>query len=298
MTERPNMPNRELGPARWPWVVLGLILTSLLSAAGSAQIDEQSIPEAIAEGLNLYAEAQDTTERDARIAAFARAERLFFEAAEQSWSGKGNAALYANAGTAALQAERLGPAVLSFRRALLIDPGNRTARHNLAHARGLLPGWVPRPTEGDLLDTFFFWHRSLPAAQRVGAGAVCFLLAGLALGASLAWRSRLARGMSGLFGLAWLGLTASVVVQATDGHDRAAVLVADETVARASDSFNAPVRFAQALPGGTEVTVLEARQRWARVRLANDREAWVSGASLAMVSHPPTWENAPSVRAR
>ena len=60
-------------------------------------------------------------------------------------------------------------------------------------------------------------------------------------------------------------------------------MMAEETLARASDSSNAPARFTEPLPGGTEVEVIEIRDRWVRIRLANDREAWVSRGSLTMV---------------
>ena len=95
--------------------------------------------------------------------------------------GGANADLYANAGTAALQAERLGPAVLAFRRALALDPDHTTSQRNLAHARTLLPAWVPKVGSDSVFDTFFFWHRSLSTFERSAAAAVCFLLAALAI---------------------------------------------------------------------------------------------------------------------
>ena len=237
----------------------------------------------IEQAIEAYAAAQATTDRDARIAAFERAERLFDESARQ---GSANADVYANAGTAALQAERLGPAVLAFRRALAIDPDHARARRNLAHARILLPAWVPKRGSDSVLDTFFFWHRSLSTAERTGAAAVCFVLAALAIALAIGCRSRLARSLALLPAAAWVGLVASLAVEARGDAARHAVITADETLARASDSANAPARFADPLPGGTEVEMLDVRARWARIRLANDREAWVSRESVALVFGP------------
>lgn len=234
----------------------------------------------IDQGLEAYHEAQSLTDRDARIAAFTRAEQLFSQAAR---GGDANADLYANAGTAALQAERLGPAVLAFRRALAIDPNHARSLRNLAHARNLLPAWVPKFGGESVLDTFFFWHRSLSTAERAGAGAMCFLLASLAFAVAIRWPGRLARGFGIVLATAWVGLVASVIVEARSGPRDHAVITVDESFARASDSANAPARFPDPLPGGTEVTVIEARDRWARIRLTNDREAWVSGGSLELV---------------
>ena len=250
-------------------------------AAGSAYAAEDARGSLIRQGIEAYSVAQSLSGHDARAAAFARAERLFTEAARD---GGANADLHANAGTAALRAERLGPAVLAFKRALAVDPDHARARRNLAHARTLLPAWVPKPSGGSILDTFFFWHRSLSAPERLGAAGVCFVLAALAFAAAIRWRSRLVRGLAWLPAAAWVGLVASVAVEARGGADRQAVITADEAVARASDSANAPARFAEPLPGGTEVEVMEARERWVRIRLANDREAWISRGSLEMIN--------------
>ena len=237
----------------------------------------------INQGLEVYGAAQSLTERDARIASFAHAEQLFNQAA---LGADTNADLYANAGTAALQAERLGPAVLAFRRALAVDPDHARSRRNLAHARALLPAWVPRFGAESVLDTFFFWHRSLSKAERAGAGAVCFLLASLAFAVAIRWPGRSARSLGVVLAVVWVALIASVVVDVRGSAGADAVIIAEDTLARASDSANAPARFADPLPGGTEVNVIETRDRWARVRLANDREAWVSHGSLDRVSGP------------
>jgi len=249
-------------------------------AASCARADDAGKDQLIEQGLAAYAEAQSLGERNARLAAFARAAQLFTQAAAQ---GNANADLYANAGTAALQAEQLGPAILAFRRALAVDPDHERAQRNLVHARTLLPAWVPRPGGESLLDTFFFWHRSLSAAERSAASALCFLLAALALAAAIRWPGRLARGLAIVLGTVWLGLVASLAVEAHSGPRRDAVMTADETPARASDSANAPARFPDPLPGGTEVEVIELRDRWARIRLANDRDAWVSRQSFELV---------------
>ena len=255
----------------------------LSTAAQTALADGDGDRNLIDLGLEAYAQAQSLTDRDARLAAFARAEQLFMQAAG---NGNANAALYANAGTAALQAERLGPAILAFQRALVIDPDHATTRRNLTHARTLLPAWVPRPSGESVFDTFFFWHRALSTAERAGAGAACFLLAALTFSVAIRWRSRLARSFAWLPSLAWVALTVSLVVDARGDPTVEAVITAEEAVARASDSSNAPARFADPLPGGTEVEVVQTRDRWTRIRLANDREAWVNRRSLEMVLEP------------
>jgi len=251
------------------------IITGLPGIVNGVRVD------LIDEGITAYAKAQSITDRDARIAAFSRAERFFEQAAR---SGNASAALYANTGIAALQAERIGPAVLAFRRALAIDPDHTRSQRNLTHARSLLPTWVPKSGAEGVLDTFFLWHRILSASERAAAGAVCFLLATLAFAVAIRWPNRLARGAGMVFAATWLGLIASLALESYADQGDHAVITVDETVARASDSANAPARFSEPLPGGTEVVVTERRTPWARIRFANGREAWVNGQSLTLVS--------------
>lgn len=264
---------------RWLRAFAALLCVHGALPAGPARAAE---PEAlVAQAVAAYGEAMDTEDRDARLAAFHRAEQLFTQVAQ---TGVENADLYTNLGNASLQAERLGPAVLAYRRALRLDPDQPRALQNLQHARSLLPGWVPTPHGAGLLDTFFFWHRTLPLATRKGAAALCFALAALLVAASLRLGQGALRNAALVPALAWAALLASVWLDPAEGRRDEAVIVAEETVARSADSPLAPAAFPDPLPGGAEVTILEERPPWARVRLANGRDAWVMGSSVARVS--------------
>lgn len=259
--------------------ILCCALAALLSFGAGTSMADDAPASTLEQALTAYRAAQETAVAAERPAAFARAERLFTAATEQ---GPASADLWTNLGTAALQAEHLGTSVLAYRRALHLDPDHRRAQQNLAHARTLLPAWVPRPESGGFLDSFFAWQGRLSASERGGAAALCFLAAAALFAASIATGS----GALRLFGvgplLAWCLLVASGFTHRGDAD--AAVLIADDTVARAADSRNAPARFAEPLPAGTEVTVGETRGDWARIVLADGRDAWVSAGSLATVA--------------
>jgi tetratricopeptide (TPR) repeat protein len=233
------------------------------------------------EAIASYTRGLNTEERDQRLEEFRRAERLFARVVE---SGVHNADLYTNMGNAALQAERMGSAVLAYRRALLLDPGRSRALQNLDHARALLPEWVPRPEAGGLLDTFFFWHHTLPRAERALAAASCFAAMALLLAAAIRFRQTALRHAALLPGLLWVALFASVLLDPAAQASSEAVVTADEVVARAADSALAPMTFPQPLPGGVEVRILERRSPWLRVRLANGRDAWVRESSVTPVA--------------
>jgi tetratricopeptide (TPR) repeat protein len=228
------------------------------------------------QALAAYAEAQATSAAADRPAAFARAERLFAAAAADGAS----ADLWTNVGTAALQAEHLGTAILAYRRALALDPDHRHARQNLVHARSLLPAWVPRPESGGFLDSLVAWQHAMSPAERRGAAAVAFLAGAAMLGAALAGGSTALRVFAAVPLIAWALLFASGVAAA---GEKGGVIAAAEAVARAADSRNAPARFAEALPAGTEVVIAEVRGDWTRIVLADGRDAWVGSASVEPV---------------
>ncbi|MEM7164140.1 MAG: hypothetical protein AAF581_01675 [Planctomycetota bacterium] len=226
-----------------------------------------------------YRDSEAITERDARLASFRSAERMFRKLTETN--AQPTAARWTNLGNAALQAERLGPAVLAYRRALEIDPDHSQATQNLTHARTLLPSWVPRPSTGTALDAFFFWHRSLSLQERLFLAALAFALAALLIAASIRWRQTTLRNLAILPIIVWGALVISVLA---DGDQTAvAVVTNDEVVVRASDSPNAQSRFANPLPGGAEVAIVTVRGEWAQIEIADGRDGWVPATSLTQV---------------
>jgi hypothetical protein len=246
-------------------VALGIACaTSLPAHAETAPLES---------AIESYTRALHTRDRDARIAAFRVAERGFGAAVA---AGALNPAILTNQGNAALQGERIGHAILAYRRALLLEPAHPRARQNLDHARGLLPAWVPRPEPAGLLDSFFFWHRTVARAQRGAVATGCFLLVGVLAALGIRLRQPPLRNAALVPLLVWAGLMLSVVFDPAAHALDEAVVTADEAIARAADSPLAKAALAEPLPGGTELTVLERRPPWLRVRLANGRDAWLA----------------------
>lgn len=268
------------------WLALALVSCAMLvaAAAGAQQrpaADTVALETLIQEGLEAYAQGLEGESRDARLEGFRRAELLFAEASDR---GARSAALYTNLGNAALQAEHLGRAVLAYRRALSLAPGNLQASQNLTHARKQLPQWVPTPSEGGALDSFFFWHRSVSYDERALLASLCFLLTALLAAPAIVRRSTGLRNAALLPLLVFAVLVASLAFDPARSAAPEGVVVVGEVVARAADSANAPLRFAEPLPGGTEVRILEDRGSWLQVGLHNGRNAWVSASSVERVA--------------
>ena len=278
--------DRHVHVARAIAAVLVFLSIGISAGPVAAASAEQLLEEAVLE----YRAALDAADRDARLERFRRAELLFSRLVggpdddpRDPTDGIRNADLYTNLGNAALQAERLGPAVLAFRRALALDPDHRRASQNLEHARRLLPEWVPRPQTGGILDTFFVWSRALARGERSALAALLFVLTAILVAVAIRWRRTLFRNLALIPAAGWLVLVGSLLIDpGRAGRDEAVVMV-PETIARAADSARAPARFNHPLPGGAEVRIIETRDRWSHIRLANGRDAWVQSSSLAPV---------------
>lgn len=260
-----------------------LLLAVLLAPLAAAALAENAPNEALDRALEAYGAALEESDRNARLAGFAHAERSFLQLIA---AGAQNAALQTNLGNAALQAEDRGRAVLAYRRALELDANFPRALQNLEHVRTLLPTWVPRPEPAGAFDSFFF-YQALPRADRALAGGVAFAIGGLLIGLSIRFRQGALRGAGAVALVAWALLVGSTVLEDSDGA-RGAVVVADEVLARSADSALAPLAFPEPLPGGTEVTLVEHRSPWARIRLANGRDAWVNESSVDRVAPLPS----------
>ena len=271
------------------WFLLGLVaiasiasITSVASAQSAPPTQDSGLDREARLGAALgdYARALSESDRDARLAGFARAERAF---ASLISDGVETAPLWTNLGNAALQAQHPGQAVLAFHRALLLEPGNTTAQQNLAHIRSRLPSWVPRPDGAEGAEPLFFYRGIAPEIRSLVA-ALAFCLAGLCFAISVRRREGAWRGLAILAGVGWGAIFASVVYDLNSADSHLAVLTNDEVLARSADSSLAPLALPEPLPAGVEVDQLEERADWSRVRLSNGRDVWILSSSVTRVA--------------
>lgn len=229
------------------------------------------------EGRAAYQQALEmSTDATARKAAFARAAIALGEAARAL---PDRPELLTDWGNAALGAGDVATAALAFRRALVLDGGNARAQRNLGWLRSRQSDAF-RPTASGATDTLLFFH-SWPHARKLIVGAGAFAIAILLL---VPWAGRRRRGLTGLAvipAVVWLAMIASVVLEPDHSDDG---VVMDDVVMRAADSAGAPAALNQPLPRGVEVTVLERRDAWTRIQIANGTSGWVPGGSVERVA--------------
>lgn len=257
---------------------------SAVGVSGPALVDPVTGPalsepvtrEPVQRAIDEYTAAMETQDRHLRLEKFARAEQLFRQTIEGDAQQPTvrNGELYVNMGNAALQAERLGPAIAAYRRALVLDPQHAQARQNLDYARSLLPEWARREEASQLIDSLFFWRTMIARGRLLVLGACCFFLAAVLFAAGYARRRPLLRNAAVIPLLVWGVLILSLLVEGDRDADRNVVVVTETTV-YAADSENSAPRLGKPLPSGAELSLLEQREQWSEIRLPDGRTGWV-----------------------
>jgi len=205
-------------------------------------------------------------------------------------------------GNAHLLADDLGRAVLAYRRAQDANPADPTIAASLTHARSLLDATVPESRAA-------IWRRIANAATAqiprtpvfftaiAALTIACLLLAARILLAAraqtrpLTWLTPPAVALIALSGIAG----AFLAIDAQHSNQPAAVVIASAPARTGPDTDIYPAAFSEPLPPGTEITVQETRDTWARVTLtaSSNAEAWIPLRTLESV-HPERSRPAPT----
>ncbi|MYD99381.1 MAG: hypothetical protein F4X98_18605 [Gammaproteobacteria bacterium] len=264
------------GTVQPPWAAASVLGVAILLAPAGLGATDGTVGE-VERARELYRSALEEGDRLRRVRQFGAAERAFRSLADANWDAP---ELQVDWGNAALGSQDAGRAVLAYRRALDTDPGNERARANLAWLRDRQPIWLPRPPSADAFDSLLFWRQRFTVTQLHLIGGVAFAIGVLAL-APWRRRPRGLRGMSVPFLIAWAIVTGSAL--ATGHSANEGVVLLDGATLRSADSAGASPTFANPLPAGTEVTVVESRDAWVRVALEDGSRGWLAASAVETV---------------
>ena len=263
--------------AKIPTAAASLALLAVLVAFPESAT---ASPSALEDARTIYGSAIEETDRLRRVRLFESAERAFRGLAVANMASP---ELQVDWGNAALGAQDPGRAVLAYRRALNAAPGNERALANLNWVRDRLPVWLPQPAADGALDSLLFWRDRLSVGQLHLLGGAAFALGVLLL---TPWprRPRWFGAVAVPAFAVWLVSTGSAFLTGDATDD--AVVVTDGVTLRSADSTGASPTFANPLPAGTEVGIVEARDAWVRVTLADGSRGWLTASSVEGVGRP------------
>ena len=199
-------------------------------------------------------------------------------------AGLRNASLEYNLGNVYFRLGELGRAILHYRRAAALAPGDERLVANLRYAREHVEPRIAPSGERRLARQLLFWHYDTSSMQRFWALALLSIIGWPLLLAWLRWRHRslLIAGLVAVF-LA-LAAGASLHWQMFDeARQPPAVIVAGETPLRLGRGEGTDLALKQPLGQGIELRILRQVGDWVEVRLANDQTGWLPASAVERV---------------
>jgi len=258
-------------------VLLLLVLPTVWLSARSAHAADGALDSRLAAATEAFAKAGAADGIEARKSAYRRAAGLYDRALA---TGHRNGGLEYNVANAWFLAGDMGRAILHYRRALQLRPGDPQFEANLATARSRREDQIEAGSGRAVLETLFFWHGALSLPTKRGVGIAAYVLAFGLLGLlSLRPQLRSLRTVQ-ISAFALLVIASALIVSAWveaahDADRQDAVLVADVMPLRKGDGFGYPPRFENPLHAGAEILVLEERGDWVRVALPDGKDGWL-----------------------
>ena len=258
-----------------------LVLFPVFGIVGSEQSEDAMDARAVLRvATSLYRQADQfaaSGESEAASEAL-RGAVLRYEQVGSS-NGWSNGLLAYNAANAYLRLGDLGHAVLMYRRAEDLMPGNKNIRQGLLYARQQRIDEIKDPVSVDVARILIFWHYVLPTRIRASIFMTLWTIwwTGVLLNMLVikGFNQRWLRPASVAFVLLGTALAVSLAAESIETSRPPGVIIADSLVARQGDGHSYEPSFSSGLHSGTEFLVLEDRGDWWHIRLADGRETWI-----------------------
>jgi hypothetical protein len=259
----------------WCAVLAAFAAVAAVPGAANAALTDLQRATILAEAQDAYDRAVATRRSDPEAARdlFRTAAERFGQLADD---GIANGPLHYNLANAWLQAGEPGRAILHYRAAEKLDPGNSRVQHNLEHARSLVRSRIAPSGERALGRALLGWHSGTTLRARFAVFAVAWLAFWIVLGVHLFRPRPWWRWLAPLLAVAWLACGTSVAVDALAAGGRLdGVVLVDDVTVRMGNGDGFEPRFEERLHQGVEFRVLERRAGWLRIELPNDMTGWI-----------------------
>ena len=184
-----------------------------------------------------------------------------------------------------------GHAVLAYKRGERIAPTNPMLHDSLERARAQVQIKVEPNAQHRIVRLLMSWRGIVPRSLLWGISVALFIIAWLLMTARVAfgspkWFMPLAFWSIGLSLLPLAALSADWALYQKPGQ---VVITQNDVVARSGpdDSIYEPV-YTEPLSAGVEGAIVEHREQWTKLMLADGTECWVPQRSFEPVMRPET----------
>ena len=256
----------------------------------SLQMDRATAATALRQALTHYETAvamKTSTPEESR--------KLFTEAANGFRSlidaGFSSAGLHYNLANTQVRLGRVGPAIVNYRRALRLEPGNERIQRNLDFARSRCQTPIAPPALSQFAATMFSWHYHTAFSSRLTLAVAGYVLFWLLLIAGRWFRYRagwIAWVKWPVAALALVLLTSVAVDSYQRSHVAEGVLTADSVMLRKGYGENYDPQLDRPLSDGVEVRIRETRRdvenrEWFYVELPDGKGGWLRADQCTVI---------------
>lgn len=200
--------------------------------------------------------------------------------------GYGSAKLFYNLANSYFKQERIGRAILFYRRALRLDPGNADTRYNLTVAEARTKDRIERIPEFFLTQ----WFRTVRHTMSATAWSVLslvLLIYTLAAFLLYLFAQRLSLRKVGFYGTLAAGTLFVLTTGFAAGERRyqldrseAVVMAASAAVSSAPDKSATDLFI---LHEGTTVQIVDRLDKWCEVTIADGKKGWIENSKIETI---------------
>ena len=177
-------------------------------------------------------------------------------------------------------------AILHYRRALRLMPGDSRIISNLRFARTRLHDKIDVSGKRALARSLFFWHYDTSLKARSISALVFYVLVWVLLAAVIFLRRRALRWMLAGAVAVTIALAASCLVSGLMRSDEG-VVTAEQVTIRKGSGLSYEPKYEAGLHSGAEFTVIErrgtGRNCWLHIKLADGKAGWIPASACEII---------------
>lgn len=240
------------------------------------------------QGADLFQQAVESAVTNSEEAEFFYKDSLlrFLQISKSVQNGK----LLYNIGNIYFQLGDIGRAILSYRKAELLIPGDRNLKENLAVARAQRVDTLNEKESVRILETIFFIHYNLSASIKTVIFGITLAIVWISASLILL-KMEFSISLSRIFftstiifsALAFIFLGSVLLDTYKLKNNPGGVITADAIIARRGDGLSYSPSFQDPLHSGLEFTLVNKRQGWYFIELSDNTRTWIPDNTASLV---------------
>ena len=240
------------------------------------------------QGTDLFQQAVNTRLSNSEDAVNLYEDSLlrFLQLSESVQNGK----LYYNIGNIYFHLDDIGRAILSYRKAELLIPGDSNLKENLKIARNYRVDAINEKESSRIMETLFFLHYNLSTTFKAVIFGIAFVFTWISA-AILLFKRKIPVSLFQIFftstvvfsslALIFLG---SVLIDTMELKNHpGGVITVDAIIARKGDGLSYSPSFQDPLHSGLEFTLINERSGWYYIELSDSSRTWIPETAASLV---------------